>query len=158
MLLLLLSMQPTALAASRLASNICQIMSSFNSISSGLNAIMLMSARSGLQASEAYLQTNNQVLSLTDQMNLGVRIVELDTHFFDVRIPKLCVPVVSWPSQPRHELRQDMDVVAVVTYQGCIKSAQVGIHIERPLICMYLKSFLLQCLAVCLPLLLFSMP
>lgn len=38
-----------------------------------------------LQASEAYLQTNNQVLSLTDQMNLGVRIVELDTHFFDVR-------------------------------------------------------------------------
>ena len=37
-----------------------------------------------LQASEAYLQTNNQYLSLTDQMNLGVRIVELDTHFFDV--------------------------------------------------------------------------
>ncbi len=37
-----------------------------------------------LQASEAYLQTNNQFLSLTDQMNLGVRIVELDTHFFDV--------------------------------------------------------------------------
>lgn len=34
-------------------------------------------------ASEAYLQTNNQFLSLTDQMNLGVRIVELDTHFFD---------------------------------------------------------------------------
>ena len=37
-----------------------------------------------MQASEAYLQTNNQFLSLTDQMNLGVRIVELDTHFFDV--------------------------------------------------------------------------
>ena len=37
-----------------------------------------------VQASEAYLQTNNQFLSLTDQMNLGVRIVELDTHFFDV--------------------------------------------------------------------------
>lgn len=37
-----------------------------------------------MQASEAYLQTNNQYLSLTDQMNLGVRIVELDTHFFDV--------------------------------------------------------------------------
>ena len=37
-----------------------------------------------LQASDAYLQTNNQYLSLTDQMNLGVRIVELDTHFFDV--------------------------------------------------------------------------
>ncbi|KAL3139980.1 hypothetical protein ABBQ38_004267 [Trebouxia sp. C0009 RCD-2024] len=34
-------------------------------------------------ASDAYLQTNNQYLSLTDQMNLGVRIVELDTHFFD---------------------------------------------------------------------------
>ena len=89
MLLLLLSMLPTALAASRLASNICQVMSSFNSISSSVNAIMLTSARSGLQASEAYLQTNNQVLSLTDQMNLGVRIVELDTHFFDVRIPIL---------------------------------------------------------------------
>ena len=37
-----------------------------------------------LQASDAYLQTNNQYLSLTDQMNLGVRVVELDTHFFDV--------------------------------------------------------------------------
>ena len=37
-----------------------------------------------MQASDAYLQTNNQYLSLTDQMNLGVRIVELDTHFFDV--------------------------------------------------------------------------
>ena len=39
-----------------------------------------------VQASEAYLQTNNQYLSLTDQLNLGVRIVELDTHFFDVRL------------------------------------------------------------------------
>ena len=42
-----------------------------------------------LQASDAYLQTNNQYLSLTDQMNLGVRIVELDTHFFDVSVTQM---------------------------------------------------------------------
>lgn len=51
---------------------------------------------SGLQASEAYLQTNNQVLSLTDQMNLGVRIVELDTHFFDVRLCTAASYMLHW--------------------------------------------------------------
>ena len=37
------------------------------------------------QANNAQLRTNDQVLSLTDQMNLGVRSVELDTHWFEVR-------------------------------------------------------------------------
>lgn len=30
----------------------------------------------------SYLKTNNQVLSLTDQLNVGIRFVEIDTHFF----------------------------------------------------------------------------
>ena len=37
------------------------------------------------QANNAVLRTNDQILSLTDQMNLGVRGVELDTHWFEVR-------------------------------------------------------------------------
>ena len=31
------------------------------------------------------IHTNNQVLSLTDQLNLGVRVVELDVHYVAVR-------------------------------------------------------------------------
>jgi hypothetical protein len=31
----------------------------------------------------AHLRTNDQWLSLTDQMNLGVRVIELDTHYFE---------------------------------------------------------------------------
>lgn len=34
------------------------------------------------------LQTNDQVLSLTDQLNLGVRMIELDTHWFEVTTRK----------------------------------------------------------------------
>ena len=32
---------------------------------------------------EGRLRTNNQWLSLTDQLNLGARLIELDTHWFD---------------------------------------------------------------------------
>ena len=32
----------------------------------------------------AYVQTNDQWLSLTDQLRLGVRMVELDTHYIFV--------------------------------------------------------------------------
>lgn len=39
------------------------------------------------QSSSDRLQTNDQVLSLTDQMNLGVRFVELDTHWVQVCYP-----------------------------------------------------------------------
>lgn len=35
-----------------------------------------------LLQSDDVLVTNNQWLSLTDQLNLGVRLVELDTHWF----------------------------------------------------------------------------
>lgn len=35
--------------------------------------------------SDAPLQTNNQMLSLTDQLNLGVRSLELDTHWASER-------------------------------------------------------------------------
>jgi hypothetical protein len=38
-----------------------------------------------VQSAADRLQTNDQVLSLTDQMNLGVRLVELDTHW--VKVP-----------------------------------------------------------------------
>ncbi len=38
-------------------------------------------AGAGAQSKADRLQTNDQVLSLTDQMNLGVRFVELDTHW-----------------------------------------------------------------------------
>ena len=37
-----------------------------------------------LQANNAVLRTNDQILSLTDQMTLGVRGIELDTHWFEV--------------------------------------------------------------------------
>jgi hypothetical protein len=33
-------------------------------------------------APDAVLRTSNQWLSLTDQLNLGVRALELDTHYF----------------------------------------------------------------------------
>lgn len=38
------------------------------------------------QSAADLLQTNDQVLSLTDQLNLGVRLVELDTHWVKVRL------------------------------------------------------------------------
>ena len=38
-----------------------------------------------LQSSVDRLQTNDQVLSLTDQLNLGVRMIEMDTHWVQVR-------------------------------------------------------------------------
>ena len=37
------------------------------------------------QSSVDRLQTNDQVLSLTDQLNLGVRMIEMDTHWVQVR-------------------------------------------------------------------------
>ena len=37
-----------------------------------------------LQSSSSKLRTNDQFLSLTDQLNLGVRAVELDTHWVEV--------------------------------------------------------------------------
>ena len=36
-----------------------------------------------LQSDKPILRTNNQWLSLTDQLNLGVRVVEVDTHWFE---------------------------------------------------------------------------
>ena len=38
------------------------------------------------QSSTSILRTNDQFLSLTDQLNLGVRAVELDTHWVEVRL------------------------------------------------------------------------
>ena len=37
-----------------------------------------------MQADDAQLRTNDQLFSLTDQLNLGVRNVELDTHEVEV--------------------------------------------------------------------------
>ena len=37
-----------------------------------------------VQSSSSKLRTNDQFLSLTDQLNLGVRAVELDTHWVEV--------------------------------------------------------------------------
>ncbi len=39
-----------------------------------------------MQSSDSTLRTNDQYLSLTDQLNLGVRAVELDTHWVEVRM------------------------------------------------------------------------
>ena len=39
------------------------------------------------QAGDAPLRTNDHWLSLTDQMNLGVRTMELDTHWVQVISP-----------------------------------------------------------------------
>lgn len=36
-----------------------------------------------MQSDKPILRTNNQWLSLTDQLNLGVRVVEVDTHWFE---------------------------------------------------------------------------
>lgn len=38
------------------------------------------------QSSTSILRTNDQFLSLTDQLNLGVRALELDTHWVEVRL------------------------------------------------------------------------
>ena len=57
-----------------------------------------MAAWCWLQSAADRLQTNDQVLSLTDQMNLGVRLVELDTHW--VKVPV----VIHW-SLACHYLR-----------------------------------------------------
>ncbi|GLI64997.1 hypothetical protein VaNZ11_008423, partial [Volvox africanus] len=40
----------------------------------------------GLASGTQRLLTNNQVLSLTDQLNLGVRFLELDVHWIQVRV------------------------------------------------------------------------
>jgi hypothetical protein len=45
-----------------------------------------------LQSAADRLQTNDQVLSLTDQMNLGVRLVELDTHWVKVPVVDVLNP------------------------------------------------------------------
>ena len=37
-----------------------------------------------MQANDAKLRTNDHFLSLTDQLNLGLRAVELDTHWVEV--------------------------------------------------------------------------
>ncbi len=43
-----------------------------------------------LQATDpGTLRTNDQWFSLTDQMQLGVRVLELDTHWFAVSAPNL---------------------------------------------------------------------
>jgi len=51
-----------------------------------------------LQADNARLRTNDHYFSLTDQMNMGVRAVELDTHEVEARFctrPSLCLDF--WP-------------------------------------------------------------
>ena len=40
------------------------------------------------QADDAMLRTNDHYFSLTDQLNLGVRSVELDTHQVEVTSPR----------------------------------------------------------------------
>ena len=50
----------------------------------------------GCQAGRSKLRTNNQWLSLTDQLRLGVRALELDTHYVQVRgraLPALYCPM-----------------------------------------------------------------
>ncbi len=42
-------------------------------------------SRCALQSAVDRLQTNDQVLSLTDQLNLGVRMIEMDTHWVQAR-------------------------------------------------------------------------
>jgi hypothetical protein len=37
-----------------------------------------------MQSSNSILRTNDQYFSLTDQLNMGVRAVELDTHWVEV--------------------------------------------------------------------------
>ncbi len=45
-----------------------------------------------MQSSSSALRTNDQYFSLTDQLNLGVRAVELDTHWVEVSVLKLFEP------------------------------------------------------------------
>jgi hypothetical protein len=51
-----------------------------------------------VQSAVDRLQTNDQVLSLTDQLNLGVRMIELDTHWVQVRSPtsRPCCAAFPW--------------------------------------------------------------
>ena len=47
---------------------------------------MLMGLFVLMQSSSSALRTNDQYFSLTDQLNLGVRAVELDTHWVEVSL------------------------------------------------------------------------
>ena len=49
-----------------------------------------------MQSSSSKLRTNDQFLTLTDQLNLGVRAVELDTHWVEVGINVNSCQYVSW--------------------------------------------------------------
>ncbi|KAE9304320.1 hypothetical protein PR003_g21773 [Phytophthora rubi] len=46
------------------------------------NRDQLFNAALNASNADSYMRTSNQFLSLTDQLNLGARFLELDTHFF----------------------------------------------------------------------------
>ncbi|ETK85804.1 hypothetical protein L915_09491 [Phytophthora nicotianae] len=46
------------------------------------NRDQLFNANLNSDKSYSYLKTNNQVLSLTDQLGIGIRWIEIDTHYF----------------------------------------------------------------------------
>ena len=72
-----------------------------------------------VQSNDAKFETDNQILSLTDQLNLGLRNVELDTHWVQVSSPPRLSPWPSWAllsSQSRHKL--DFDLGSVCNLSG----------------------------------------
>ena len=58
-----------------------------------------------MQSGDAVLRTNDQYLSLTDQLNLGVRTVELDVHWFEV-LPRRPACPCMLPQGAMHGIQQ----------------------------------------------------
>ena len=57
-----------------------------------------------MQEGRSLVRTNNQLFSLTDQLNMGVRVLELDTHWVEVGGPAALHPSTSWGPQCPHIL------------------------------------------------------
>ena len=57
-----------------------------------------------VQSNDAKFETDNQILSLTDQLNLGLRNVELDTHW--VQVSPLVCPHLLPPIHASRQLSQ----------------------------------------------------
>ena len=82
-----------------------------------------------MQSKADQLQTNDQVLSLTDQLNLGVRMIELDTHWFQVNPQGLgqglephlhpCDATLAPPLSPLHSAPELLAMQSIMPACSC---------------------------------------
>lgn len=81
------------------------------------------------QSSSAKLRTNDQFLSLTDQLNLGVRAVELDTHWVEARLHMSHPSLLLCNCHPAPHHLSGQNAVRLATGGVCLTSCQAqGTH------------------------------